>query len=313
VSGPPADCQDANPCTDDGCDAATGCTHTPRSECAASCGDVAAAPCSVTVSSSPRRFADLQAAIDATEDGATINVEGTCAGSVTIVRRVGLTVQGVPPGASGCPAEGLAPGDLRSTVRGGGKVIGVRRSRDIEIRFLNIVDAEKGGLQLSEVEGSRATCNCVARNGTAGVTVFGGRDNALRKNLVTLNSGLGIRLRQATENAIVENIVRRNRSGGIGMAEADRNTLERNAVRENAAAGIELDDSNRNVLRENTVAHNAADGLDLETADRNELVGNEVEGSGRDPERDSGIELRQSHRNTVGQNVIRDNADRLTD
>jgi len=313
VSGRPADCEDGNPCTEDGCDAAAGCTHAPRPECVASCGDVGVAPCTVTVSSSSRRFTDLQAAIDAAADGATISVEGMCAGPVTIARRVGLTVQGVPPAASGCPADGLSPGDLRSTIRGGDRAIGVRRSRDIEIRYLNLVDAETNGLELSEVEGSRATCNCVARSGTAGITLFAGRDNAVQKNLVTRNAGVGIRLRQATESAIAENVVRENRSGGIGLIEADRNTLERNAVRENAAAGIELDDSNRNVLRENTVHRNAADGLDLETADRNELVDNEVEGNGRDAARDSGIELGQSHRNIVGRNVIRENADRLTD
>jgi parallel beta-helix repeat protein len=267
----------------------------------------------VTVGTAPRRFTDLQTAIDAAKDGATITVEGTCAGPVTIARRVGLTVQGVQPAASGCPAQGLEPGDLRSTVRGGSKAIGIRRSRDIEIRYLNIVDADGNGLELDDVEGSRATCNCVARNGTAGVTMSAGRDNELRKNLVILNSGLGIRLRQATESTVAENLVRSNRNGGIGMAEADRNILERNAIRENAAAGIELDASNRNVLRENTVARNATDGFDLETADRNELVGNEVEGNGRNAERDSGIELRESHRNTIGRNVIRDNADRLLD
>jgi parallel beta-helix repeat protein len=265
------------------------------------------------VSTPPARFADLQRAVDAAADGATITVGGTCRGPIRIVGRRDLTIQGPAPAAGGCPAEGAAPGILRATVRGGSKVIGVRRSRNITIRYLNIVDGSGDGLQLREVEAGRATCNCLGRNAAGGLTVVAGRRNELRGNLVTANAGPGIRLRDAAENVVAGNAVRGNRDDGIALVGAHGNELARNTVEDNAADGIELDYADRNVLRENQVHGNGKDGLDLETANRNALVANEVRGNGRHPRRDSGIELRESYRNTVGQNVIRANADGLAD
>ncbi len=61
----------------------------------AGCGHSYTGPCVVTVDSPSRSLDDLQEAIDAADDGATITVEGVCSGPVRIYRRRDLTIKGV--------------------------------------------------------------------------------------------------------------------------------------------------------------------------------------------------------------------------
>src|SRR5262245_50718684 len=108
-------------------------------------------PCRVTVDSPSGTHDSLQRAVDKARNGATITVNGTCKGRVTISDRRDLTIQGVPPTGEGCPEGGLGPSDLISTVRGGShEVIKVDDSRNITIRWLNIVDGNGAGVEIKK-------------------------------------------------------------------------------------------------------------------------------------------------------------------
>jgi parallel beta-helix repeat protein len=251
-------------------------------------------PCLATLDSPPRRFASLQKAVDAAADGATITVTGACTGPVRIVERHGLTIQGVPPPGGGCPAEGLRPRDLLSTVRGSRQdraVIEVKRSANIVVRFLNVIDGVDAGVGLEHARASRVGCNCLARNGDEGLEVEGGKQHEISGNLVTGNAEEGIDLEDGTR----------------------RNEVRGNVVEANGEDGIELDDSDDNTIVGNTVRGNARGGIVLDDADRNRVVGNQVTENGRPGRPEGGIELDDADRNVVDGNTIRDNADGLTD
>src|SRR5207253_10841578 len=92
----------------------------PESACN-DCGSTTSEPCAVTVTArkaTDRVFDDLQQAVDSAPKGATITVTGRCTGPILIQGRSDLTLRGIAPAdtRSGCPAEGLRPGDLTSTV-----------------------------------------------------------------------------------------------------------------------------------------------------------------------------------------------------
>jgi hypothetical protein len=168
------DCEDGDPCTIETCDQDTGvCKTEPSTDpaCLPSvCGDGAAGPCVVTVDSPPGTFNSVQAAVDAAK------------------------------------SEGLTPADLTSTLRGdhqlGEEVIKIRRSHDIVIRFLNVVDGgAETGLEIRKGSANVVHCNCVTRNhdgievdrtteenGDDGIEML---DSDTELNLITMNLGAG--------------------------------------------------------------------------------------------------------------------------
>jgi parallel beta-helix repeat protein len=255
------------------------------------CGEGVAEPCTATVDTPPGTFDDLQDAVDAADDGATITVTGVCRGPVRIVGREDLTIEGVPPAAGGCPPDGPRPSDLRSTVRGrrDDEVIKVVRSKRVTLRFLNIVGGAEEGVEFKDARDGRLAWSCVARNAGDGVELDGGRRHEVRQTLVARNAGEGIRLED----------------------EAERNTLAANVVVKNARDGIEVEDGEENVITDNTVRANGRDGIELDGADENRVTGNMVIGNGAPPNRGGGIELDGADENVVDGNEIRGNGDGL--
>jgi parallel beta-helix repeat protein len=232
---------------------------------------------------------DLQEAIDAADDGATLAVEGVCQGPVTITGRADLTIEGAA--VSSCPDDGPGPSDLRSTVKGGHHVIKVTNSTNIRLRFLNIIGGGEG-LEFKLSEGGAVSCSCVARNDDEGIELEAGRDHELRQNLIFRNGDDGIRVTDG--------------SGG--------NTIAANTIRQNGDDGIEIEaDSDGNVIEDNLIEDNVEDGIDLDGTDENQILDNQVRDNGRERDRDSGIELEDSDDNEVDGNRIRGNADGLTD
>ena len=269
--GPGGSCDtDGDPCTLERCDAGGQCVPAGRSSDPACsfCGDLVTAPCTVTVDAPPRTFGNLQKAVNAAHDGATITVSGACAGPVRIVGRADLTIEGVSPTPTGCPAEGLRPRDLRSTVRGSrgdDEVIKVRDSTNIVIGFLNIVDGTEAGVELKQSSGGGLHCNCVARNGEEGLEVQDGKQHEIRANLVTRNAEEGMEIEGTNRSVVAGNTVRENGRDGIELERAARNQVTGNAVVANGSigsrdSGIEVERSERNLIDGNTIRDNA-DGL----------------------------------------------------
>jgi parallel beta-helix repeat protein len=244
----------------------------------------------VSVDEPPGVFDDLQDAVDAADDGATITVAGTCRGRVRITGREDLTIEGTPPVPAGCPPGGLGPADLTATVAGGSdEVIKVRRSEGIAVRFLNITEGRSAGIEFKTSEDGVLECSCVARNGDEGVELDGGEDHQVVRNLVTENRRDGIRLKESEDNTVGDNVVADNGSDGIEIEQ----------------------ESDGNTVIDNLIFGNGADGIDLDDSDGNRVVDNVVVENGTDEDRDSGVELRNSDRNVVDGNEIRGNADGL--
>jgi parallel beta-helix repeat protein len=224
-------------------------------------------------------------------------VEGRCVGSTVIKYRENLTIEGVPPTPEGCPKEGPGTAGLLSTLKGepgDDEVLRIYKSKNIVVRFLNIVDGrDNDGLEFKLSKYGVAHCNCVTRN-DEGIELHGGRKLEVSKNLVFENSGDGIRAR----------------------AGVNESTIVMNTSRDNGDDGIELAGSatEENVVTMNLVTGNARDGIELDDADLNEITVNEVSNNGVDQSRDSGIELnRGADQNLIDGNNIEGNADLLTD
>lgn len=245
-------------------------------------------PCHITLGSSGATFDELQEAIDAARNGATITVRGTCEGPVRIVKRRDLTITGVAPAEGACPADEPESEGLTSTVEGGDdQVIKVEKSENVVIRYLNIIGGEGAGVALEDGSNVTVRCNCVARNEAAGLDIDGGKRHDIADNLVIANEKDGMRLQRTQRSQITEN-----------------------TVEENGDDGIELErGSDRNLIAENDVAGNREDGIDLDDSDHNQVLDNEVAGNGTEPSTDTGIELQRSDDNTVDDNEIAGNAD----
>ena len=260
-------------------------------EAAGSGDDASSDTCVVTVDSPQDTFDDLQDAIDEANDGATITVRGVCSESVKIYKRHDLRIHGVPPD-SGCSPYGPAQDDLTSTVTGGSReVIKVRKSKDIDIRYLKIVDGKREGVEIENSRRTTLACNCVAHNHDEGVELEESDDNTIEQNLVTMNGYDGIKLNECKENTIRANTVDENEDDGLAIE----------------------DDSHENGVTCNRIRRNAEDGIDVDYSDENEIKANEVVDNGRRPGEDNGIELRKSDKNFVDSNQITGNADGLVD
>lgn len=242
----------------------------------------------MTVDTPARRYDDLQDAVDAARDGATITVEGVCRGSIRISSQKDLVIQGPALAGGGCPPDGVA---LAGTVRGGNDVFRIRKSKNVLIRRLNIIDGSGDGVELEDSKESGVRCSCIARNADDGIDVEDGKKHEFGQNLISSNRDNGIILKDGEDTILAANTVEQNHDDGIELVEK----------------------SDRNVVAGNLVRGNREDGIDLDDADKNELLANVVTGNGTDPRSDSGIELRDSDRNAVDGNVIRMNADGLTD
>jgi parallel beta-helix repeat protein len=230
--------------------------------------------------------------VNAAASGATINVQGLCVGATKISYKKNLTIQGVPPTPTGCPATALQPTDLISTLRGSGgsDVIKVTGSTNIVIRFLNIVDDETG-VEIKRSQTSRLDCNCIARNFEDGVELHGGKLVEVTQNLI-IHNGIGVNVHDG----------------------AQQQTIRANTIVFNSGDGILLDgtDVDQNTVTGNDVRGNARDGIALNGGDLNHVTANSVTGNGTTAAQDSGIELRNhADKNEVDANTITGNADGL--
>ena len=257
------------------------------------CGSAIDEPCAVTVTArnaAPRVFDDLQQAINSAPNGATITVRGRCAGPVSIVRRSNLTITGIAPAdtPTGCPAEGLRPGDLSSTVTSASEdAIDVLMSTNIRVMFLNVVDAPSDGIEFRDASKGTAFCNCFARNFE------------------------GVELRGASSTVVQQNLVKDNVSDGILVQRmskpATKNQINANTVVANGKDGIRVETlSTGNTFAANLLVGNADDGIELADSPRNKVTSNRAEANG-----DGGVQLRAATRNLVDKNMISGNGDGL--
>jgi hypothetical protein len=284
--GGPEQCDDGNTNNNDLC--SNDCRITDID-----CGEVDSGPCQITVSGISGTFDKLQTAVDRAANGTAttptrIFVRGVCAGITLINGRSNLLIEGEV--ANQCPP---GPGDLRSTLKGGpqftplsgskGEVVKVISSRNIAVRYLNIVDGgDHDGLEFKSSTAGTGDCNCVKRN-DEGYELDGGTGHTLKNSLVAEND-----------------------SGIRGHAGVLNSTISGNISESNAVYGIALLDSEteQNTVSMNTVRSNGLDCINLNEADFNKVLKNIVGGTGincgRDPIR---IE------NDADSNMVSDNVD----
>jgi len=273
----------------DGCPADT---VVPESACN-DCGSATFEPCAVTVTArkAPAQvFDDLQQAVDSAPKGATITVTGRCTGPVLILGRSDLTLRGIAPAdtGTGCPAEGLRPGDLTSTVSSGSEdTIKVMKSTNIRIMFLNVVDGAGDGIEFKDASKGTAFCNCLARN-LEGIELHGASSTIVQQNLMKENLQDGVLVQRMSKPST-------------------KNQINGNTIIANGKDGIRVEtQSTSNTIAGNLLAGNADDGIEVAQSDRNKLTGNTAEANG-----DGGIQLRASSRNLVDTNAISGNGDGL--
>lgn len=289
---------------------------TPTATTTPNCGEVDTGPCIVTVNKPAGIFGDLQDAIDSANAGATIKVTGVCKGPIFIYKRADLTIEGVPPTVDGCPADGLVPTDLTSTVKGDpsvnppkgskGEVFKVLKSKNIVIRFLNVVDGDPhDGIEFRESDTSLAHCNCVTRN-DEGINLHDGGGHGATQNLVYQNTGFAIRLIRVKNAMVLGNTSVDNDHDGILVDHSPGSTIADNVVERNEDDGIRVEDSRQTVMTGNVVRDNGDDGIELDNGDLGQVVGNTVTGNAS-----SGIELRHADDNTINANIINGNGDGL--
>jgi parallel beta-helix repeat protein len=235
----------------------------------------------------PKFFSNLQQAVDAAPNGATLTVTGRCEGPVFVTKRSSLTIQGVTPAQtrSGCPDGGLESGDLTSTVVGTvDHLIKLTNSSGIRVQFLNLVDGPSSGLEVRDSSKVTAFCNCIARN-DEGVELHAATSSVVLQNLVEENVTAGIRLNRSTKtakkNQVTDNVVRNNGQDGILLSEeSTQNTVQKNDVFGNGDDGIELNDSDKNKVTDNTVTSNVDAGVLIEESDKNVINNNIILGNG---------------------------------
>jgi hypothetical protein len=251
-------------------------------------------PCVVTVDRPGGTFGDLQGAVDAAADGATIDVRGLCAGPTLVLGRANLTIQGVPPASGLCPP---GPRDLLAILQGGdaarpesnGEVVKVVKSTNIVVRYLNIVDgASHDGLEFKRSWGGGAHCNCVADN-DEGYQLHDGGGHVLSDSLVVRNDQ-GIVLHLGPVDSVVRgNVVEANAHHGIALLDSatERNRVVGNRVRANGGDCINVDEADVNVVSAN-VAGGDATRPDLDCGGVPVRVQNDADGNRFDDNRDGG-------------------------
>jgi parallel beta-helix repeat protein len=244
-------------------------------------------PCAVAVDTPPGTFDDLQDAIHAAADGATVTVAGTCEGSVRIRGRRDLTIRGDQPRV--CP-----PGtrDLTAAIVGGSNVVKVEKSSNVWLRYLDVAAGEDDGVEIERSRDSGLVCSHVSDNEDKGIEVEGGGRNEVIANTVRHNGDDGVRMRD-TSGAV---------SRVIG-----------NHILGNDDDGLALEDATDVEVIGNVIQENDEDGVDLDFADGNVVQGNVVAGNGSHASADSGIELRGADGNVIRDNRITGNTDGLTD
>ena len=222
--------------------------------------------------------------------GAMITVTGRCTGPVLILGRSDLTLRGIAPAdtGTGCPAEGLRPGDLTSTVSSGSEdTIKVMKSTNIRIMFLNVVDGAGDGIEFKDASKGTAFCNCLARN-LEGIELHGASSTIVQQNLMKENLQDGVLVQRMSKPST-------------------KNQINGNTIIANGKDGIRVEtQSTSNTIAGNLLAGNADDGIEVAQSDRNKLTGNTAEANG-----DGGIQLRASSRNLVDTNAISGNGDGL--
>jgi parallel beta-helix repeat protein len=235
----------------------------------------------------PTLFADLQQAVNWAANGSMITVTGRCIGPVFVTKRSNLIIQGVAPAKtrSGCPAGGLEPQHLTSTVTAiDDHVIKATGSSNIIVRFLNLVGGPSAGLELKDTSKSTAFCNCIARN-NEGVELHGAQSSTVQENLIKENLTAGIRLNNGLKapktNKILRNVVRLNGSDGVLISEGStQNEFTNNQVYGNFDNGMELNKSLKNRLTGNLVFSNATKGILILKSDGNLIKDSVISANG---------------------------------
>jgi parallel beta-helix repeat protein len=220
------------------------------------CGSLVVAPCSATVAGVSGTFSSVQAAVNAAPNGGTVTVSGRCNEHVSVVGRSGLTIQGVPP-AGGCGASGPAPGDLSSTISGGIDV--VLSALNIQIKYLNLVDASASGLNVDASVVSAGTCNCLARNGSQGLRISGVGLTTVTQTLIQ-NNPLGVFVQGSNTVNLDHNTVVKNTGDGISTLATTASLITSSTVQNNSGRGVVLTSSAGNFVNGNTISGNG-DGL----------------------------------------------------
>jgi parallel beta-helix repeat protein len=229
-------------------------TDPPADPSPSDCGSTSTAACRVRTTASFRTFNSLQAAINASFNGAVITVNGHCAGA-TVSRRTNLTIQGPFPTFS-C-ATGPAPsgrGALTATVDG----LSVQNSTNILVRFLNLVNSVDG-VAFVNTTNPNATCVCAANNSNDGVRMTGGTTGIFTQILSERNA-TGIESNGTNTVIITDNSVTANTGTGIFVRNASSQNVSFNVVTNNGGPGILFQNVTASLAFGNTIRGNG-DGL----------------------------------------------------
>lgn len=274
---------DQDRCTIEQCDAEGICRVLESVNGCDDCGTGSFDPCECSVkkgSAAPTLYTDLQQAVNAAPKGAVITVRGRCTGPISISQKADLTIQGIAPAntSDGCPADGLQPGDLTSTVTSTvDEVIKITKVSNIKIKFLNLVDGPSAGLEVKDAAKTYAFCNCIARN-AEGLELHGSDSASVVQNLIRRNTGPGIRFnrgkKSSTKNSVLRNSVHENDDGMTLIEKATKNTVRENRIENNVADGILIDDADKNTIADNVISGNG--GMSVRCMKGKKNSGNDV-------------------------------------
>ncbi|HIH95646.1 TPA: PGF-pre-PGF domain-containing protein [Methanosarcina acetivorans] len=242
-------------------------------------------------------FGTIQAAIDASSDGATIVVyPGTHVENVDVYRQ--LTIRS----SSGNPLDTV----VRAS-SSGDHVFYVNAS-NVKISGFTISGANQkspyAGIYLTRAKSCTVEDNIISGN-WYGIYLDNSASNILSNNTVSSNSDTGIYLDNSASNVLSNNKVSSNSGTGICLLSSVNNKLTDNTVFSNYRNGIWLkDNSNTNILSGNLASSNTRAGFLLD----NQCIGNSLENNVVDANGGHGVYLSAaSNSNNLKNNTISSN------
>lgn len=205
----------------------------------------------------------LQAAVNAAQLGAVINVTGTCSESVTIPdEKQGLTLDGqnvatlTPPTSNNAlTVRGKGILIQNFTITGGLNGIYVNRGASATINHNNIHNTGANGIIVNQSSFAVIKNNTIQLNPSVGISVSENStarigfdfttDSAASPNTIQNNGGRGISVSLTSHAGIVGNTIANNTGDGIGVfrvsqADIAGNTINNNGTVANGGNGINV-------------------------------------------------------------------------
>ena len=216
-------------------------------------------PRTITVSSSDEAdYTSIQAAINASEPGDTIEVySGTYFENVNVNKQLIL--------------RGVDTGDGNPMVNGNGDAITLNAD-GITLDGFTAINASSPYAGINVISNNNMISGNTASDNYRGIELSSSNNNTLSSNTVSNNSNTGITLWYSSNNTLSGNTASNNYLG-IFLYSASNNTLSSNTVSNNLHAGICLSSSSNNTLSSSIFTN---DGLSVYYSYKNNIVNNTV-------------------------------------